>query len=347
MPLRCLDKFGASIHAFDLKSEDWDDLANRNRRDRHLRMSCCSAQATLRRSSRGTQFFAHKAVGACETAPETEVHLRLKQIAVEAARAHGWTAETEVAGVSPSDERWQADVLATRNGVRVAVEIQWSNQTSDETLRRQERYRQSGIRCLWISRTAKLPVAKELPVAYIADKGGEPLRVQLSSGQMMPVDQFLDAAFGGRFKFGVPPGIPAMVSVRAGPIQCWHDSCRARTTIVTGVDVEFGPNVCEFGVDDLDAYPALFEVIRGHLPRDQQIGAIKPRFSNTRGRSYLSNGCYRCDRIIGAFYTHDACEEQDVVCAFPIRLSEPWQQAIDQYYGYDDSWVVYPPDDRP
>src|SRR5690606_22872645 len=163
-------------------------------------------------------------------------------LAVEAARAQGWTAETEVSGVSPSGERWQADVLASRSGVQVAVEIQWSSQTAEETLRRQERYRQSGIRCLWIARTTRLPVTQNLPLAYIADKGTEPLRVELSSGQTIPVDQFLDAAFGGRFKFGVPLGIPATVSVRAGPMQCWHDSCRSRTTIITSVDIMFGPN---------------------------------------------------------------------------------------------------------
>jgi len=152
LPLRCIDQNGKSIHACDLPSAVWDDVAERNRKDRHLRLPCCSAKITLRRSSRGTQFFAHKAVGTCVTAPETEVHLRLKKIAAEAARARGWEAETEIADVSPSGERWQADVLARKNGLRVAIEIQWSSQTIEETLRRQERYRQSGVRCLWVLR---------------------------------------------------------------------------------------------------------------------------------------------------------------------------------------------------
>src|SRR5262245_59213530 len=89
MPLRCFDpSSNSNIHAFDLSSEAWQVLERENRRARHLRMPCCSAEVTLRRSPRGTQFFAHKAVGECVTAPETEAHLRLKQMAVEVARAN-------------------------------------------------------------------------------------------------------------------------------------------------------------------------------------------------------------------------------------------------------------------
>jgi competence protein CoiA len=149
MPLRCIDEHQNGVHAFDLSEEAWHSLAERNKRERHLRMPCCAAEVALKRSKLGTRFFAHKAVGKCVTAPETEHHLRLKQLAVEAARSQGWDAKTEVSGLTPSDELWRADVLAVKGNAKVAVEIQWSNQTVDETLRRQERYRLSGVRGLW------------------------------------------------------------------------------------------------------------------------------------------------------------------------------------------------------
>src|SRR3546814_728026 len=111
MPLRCLDEAGQGIYAFDLSEDAWQALVRQNRLSRHLRMPCCASQVTLKRSARGTRFFAHKAVGPCATAPETEQHLRLKRMAVVAARAHGWSAETEVPGLTPTGNQWKADVL--------------------------------------------------------------------------------------------------------------------------------------------------------------------------------------------------------------------------------------------
>jgi competence protein CoiA len=140
MPLRCLDPTGRSIQSFD--------LADENRKARSLRMLCCGSQVILKRSHLGTQFFAHKVVGRCATAPETEAHLQLKRTVVFAARANGWEATTEVPGTSPLGEQWKADVLAQKGIHKVAVDIQWAGQTNDETMRRQERYRQSGIRGL-------------------------------------------------------------------------------------------------------------------------------------------------------------------------------------------------------
>ena len=43
-----------------------------------------------------------------------------------------WEAETEIADISPSGERWQADVLACKNGLRVAIEMQWSSQANED-----------------------------------------------------------------------------------------------------------------------------------------------------------------------------------------------------------------------
>jgi competence CoiA-like predicted nuclease len=86
-------------------------------------MPCCSAPVILKRSRLGTRFFAHKAVGACTTAAETEAHLLLKTMAVEGARAHGWSVTTEMPGTSPSGEAWRADVLAQKGGRKVAIEF--------------------------------------------------------------------------------------------------------------------------------------------------------------------------------------------------------------------------------
>lgn len=346
MPLRCLDpKDNSSVHAFDLKPEAWRVLHDENHSQRHLRMPCCSSQVILKRSRRGTQYFAHKTADQCRTAPETEMHLRLKRLAMEVARANGWDADTEVAGTTPSGEPWRADMLARFGEHKVAVEIQWSPQTNDETWRRQERYAQSGIRCLWLMRQSGLPVDRGLPAAVI---GGDPEQgyvAMVPTGigmQRVAMEEFLDAAFSKRLRFGVPLGVSAYIRVWIGNMFCW--ACGAETKIITSVDVIFGPHECRFSVPDLGDHPDLFGLVSGNLPKDVAIGAINYRFSKTQARRYLSNGCAHCDALIGEFHEHEAWAVQIIASSFPIKITESWQRAILARDGSEPGWGVYPPE---
>ena len=345
MPLRCLDSIAnSSVHSFSLSTEAWSALEFKNRSARHLRMPCCSSQVTLKKSSRGTQFFAHKSVAACTTAPETEAHLCLKQLAAEAARANGWDAETEVRGATPSGDPWTADVLAVKGRIKVAVEIQWSPQTIEETMSRQARYRRSGIRCLWLLGHGGIPIEATLPAARIVeDKEGSfvALVPTGSDEQRLPMWDFLNAVFTKRLRFGVPLGTTATVLVRAGEMSCW--SCGADTRIVTGVEIGFGPHRHEFSIPDLGNHRELFEVIRSCLPNDPELGAIKRRYSRTQERSYLSNGCAHCGALVGEFYECEALESQTIVSTFPIRIDEHWRRAIRANDDHRDGWGVYPP----
>ena len=344
MPLRCLDSTGRSIHSFDLPHDRWQALELENRKARHLRMPCCSSQVILKRSRLGTPFFAHKALGTCTTAAETEEHLRLKRFAVVAARANGWTAETEVTGTTPSGEQWKADVLAQKGVHKVVVEVQWSGQTNEETMRRQKRYAQADIRCLWLLRQPGFPVTQDLPAARIdgsLEQGFFAIIPTGSGHQSVPMQEFLDAAFSKRLRFGVPLSFAATVSIRAGYTECWHRACGARTRIITGIDVAFGPNECKFSISEIGEHPELLGIVRSRLPEDLGIGTIKRRFSKTQERSYVSNGCVRCDRLFGEHFEIDARFDEDTICVFPIRISQQWQHAIESHYDYQKAWSVY------
>lgn len=340
MPLRCLDG-EVSIHAFDLSSEAWAALTKENRNRRHLLMPCCSAPAVLKKSRLGTQFFSHKAVGECTTAPETEEHLRLKQISVEVARAHGWEAQTEVAeGVL-----WRADVLATKGAARVAIEIQWSSQTDDETLRRQRRYAEGGVRGLWLFRQRKFAIDSSLPAARVSvgDVGFIAHIPTGGSEQTLALRDFLCAAFTRRLHFGVPLGLPAKATINIGTMSCW--SCGADTEIVSSIIVAYGDRKYQFNVPRLGEYPDLFAIIRNHLPTDAGVGIIRPRQSRTQGRSYLSNGCAHCDALIGEFHEHDAWENRRAARSFTFIVDERWRQVL--LTQSSDAWGVYTliPDD--
>jgi hypothetical protein len=352
MPLRCLDAAGNSIYSFDFSDDEWQALLLANRKSRHLRTPCCNSPLMLKRSPRGTPFFAHMKRGTCATAPETEEHLVLKRMVVEAARRQGWTANTEVTGITPAGEPWPADVLVQNDLRKVAVEIQWSGQTNEETWRRQERYKECGIRGLWLFRRAGFLVTHDLPAVCVGgnvDDGFTALVADHSQSQWrqgMPLGAFIDAVFDGRFRFGLPPrNIEATVTVLAAERTCWHDACQAKTRILSGIKIAFGPNNHRLSVSDVGEHSEPLCTLLKHIPRNLNIGEIKPRFSKTVGRAYVSNVCVRCDRLMGAFFEHDVLHVEEPLCHFAITLSEQWRQAILSRDGLDDwakEWRVYP-----
>ncbi len=320
MPLRCLDG-QTSIHAFDLTPEAWKALADDNRRRRHLVMPCCAASVALRTSRQGTQHFAHKAIGACTTAPETEEHLRLKRIAVEVARDHGWAAETEVShGV-----HWRADVMATKGEAKVAIEIQWSQQTDEETLRRQARYAAFGVRGIWLLRQRSFARDSALPAARVCLEDGA-FQALVPAGfddQRLDVQDFVGAALTGRLHYGLPLNFPARIALNAGALFCWK--CGAETPILSSIAIAYGPHHHRFSVADFTELPELFAIVRGRLPEDAGLGIIKARFSRTQERAYLSNGCAHCDALIGEFHEHEAWDSERVIASFSIVVDEAWR----------------------
>lgn len=354
MPLRCLDGSGQSLQSFDFSEDEWQALARENRKTRHLRMPCCAAQVTLKTSPRGTRFFAHKARGPCTTTPETEAHLRLKRMAVVAARANGWTAETEIVGTTPDGEQWKADVLARKGTHKVAVEVQWSSQRNDETLRRQERYRRSGIRGLWLLRQPGFPITRRLPAVCVGGSVENGFAALIPHHQYMnardrscpkhwhqtiEMDRFLDAVFSNHFRFGIPVNVKAIVSVRGADMMCW--SCGAETKIVTRIKVAFGPVICDFSIYDIGQFPKLIPEILHKIPITLGIGKIKYRFSKTLRERYLSNGCAHCGALIGQHFVLAKDYDATTLHNFPTRISEVWREAIESRSRM--TWNVYPP----
>ena len=348
MPLRCIDSLmNHSIYGPDLAADEWRTLKSENKRTRYLRMPCCAGQVIPKKSHRGTHFFAHKRKGDCVTAPETEEHRSLKQMAVEAGRAYGWDAETEVTGTTPSGEKWRADVLAQKGTNKVAIEIQWSAQTNEETQRRQGRYAESGVQCVWLMRKKKFSRGdNSLPIVHIDTDQAENFVVSvLDSGgralQNMSMHEFLEAVFRGRFLPKLSLGCMMKVSVKGSIMPCWR--CGSDTKIITFVAATCGPYTKDLCIPDLSENSPVFREVRKNLPEGLGIGDIKPRYSKTQGRKYLSNGCVHCDALIGAFYEHDAWDDQKTVCEFSIRIDEHWYPELWEVFkdSPSDCWGVY------
>lgn len=147
MPLRATSDTG-DIHAFALDAAQWAELKG-NYKPLNLRMPCCQVPAVPKTSTLGNFFFAHARRGGCTTAPESAEHLYCKAIIARAAQDAGWTVTTERPGASPVGEEWVADVFCERGSAKIAIEVQMSPQQDGETIRRQLRYKASGVRGAW------------------------------------------------------------------------------------------------------------------------------------------------------------------------------------------------------
>lgn len=82
--------------------------------------------------------------------------------------------------------------------------------------------------------------------------------------------------------------------------------CGGLTRGIVGVLVNTGPGRVFREFDDVAL--ALAEVLDPKVLRQAHIGPIKPRHSRLRG-TYMSNGCVRCDAILGSFPLWEALQE--------------------------------------
>lgn len=329
MPLKCLQN-GDPVFAFDFTLDAWESLKAENRKRKHLSMPCCEAKATPKTSKLGTQFFAHARTDGCAAPAETAEHLLAKATCAEAAKLAGWEVDTEVSGCTPDGETWIADVLATKGNARVPIEVQWSRQKVDETKRRQEKYKQSGLRGLWLMRNSDLVVEKETPTFRLRyEEGLRKFVVLVAASQEINLMQFVVGTLSGALKFAAAIGQKMPLIVSTAIVECWR--CKKKTRIVLGVEFDAGkvlPGHASIGAqlydfDGLDGGGTfLASAFPNELLRKHGIGAIKNRYSRTAGGSYLSNGCCHCDALQGRFFDHDCWFEAEPTYSVDAELTQ-------------------------
>lgn len=112
--------------------------------------------AVLKTSIKGTQFFAYApGFTGIKPEPESEDHIRTKAEIVKALRAAGYKAWVECAGNREDNQLWKADVLCQTADRKIAFEVQLSDQTLQEYMRRSDRYLDDGIECVWLVKAPK------------------------------------------------------------------------------------------------------------------------------------------------------------------------------------------------
>ncbi|MGH3647566.1 MAG: hypothetical protein ACRDTM_10380 [Micromonosporaceae bacterium] len=92
--------------------------------------------------------------------------------------------------------------------------------------------------------------------------------------------------------------IPTAITVRAVPYGCWRCGAEDYAVACLHEEESTGPYEVVYTSDPLPlTYARHLLALAGH----EQAATIRPRRSKTRGDTYLSNGCLRCDALFGAF----------------------------------------------
>lgn len=141
------------IYSFTLDDEQWSRLKEKYK-NLNMYMPCCDTKAIPKKNKLGTQFFAHYPSSTCEfSSGESREHQLCKYLILKHLHENGWKVFPEYRGQTPDGEIWIADIYAEKEQSKIVIEIQWSYQSIEETERRQEKYKASGVRAIWFMRT--------------------------------------------------------------------------------------------------------------------------------------------------------------------------------------------------
>ena len=341
------------IYSFILNDEQWDRLKNKHK-TLNIHMPCCKTPAIPKKSKLGTQYFAHHPSSTCSVhTGESREHQFCKYLILKYLHENGWTVTPEYRGQTPSGETWIADIYAEKDKAKIAIEIQWSPQSIEETKRRQEKYIASGIRTVWFMRTT--PKNKwnvldyqsyELPVFCIwLNREHHQL---ITSGAFYNWDEsdlveiefinFFKALMSGNVQYSLKPNAARSLQFAMNTIQCWK--CKKPTNTIMEVNY-FIPHANGFtkiyrlDIEDL-SHEHIDILNHPKLITSYQYGPIKKRFSKTRGEAYLSNGCIHCDALQGAFFARHEYDPQNMKYSHFIEVKIDPDSKIDGLWFYQE-----------
>jgi hypothetical protein len=134
--------------------------------------------------------------------------------------------------------------------------------------------------------------------------------------------------------------------------ECWR--CKKTTGLV--IDLCFAASRVLQGAADVTANIYDFDdegrgaaLLMSALPVEtlarHGIGLIKPRYSRTEGRTYLSNGCIHCDALQGRFFDHEVAYDAQPVFSVDVLFDDRWVSHLEDREAIDRWWFGDRPGD--
>lgn len=316
MPLRAIIENKEVISTF-LSKEEWINLKDYIKSNNvDVLISQTLRKGYLRTSKLGLQHFAHKNGEKSENwKPESQQHLLAKSEVLLGCKDAGWQAKSEF-----SEDDWITDVIAIKGKIRVAFEIQWSRQSYERTIEKQNMLKESSVRGCWFFKSPpkeirdwdkKVIAKKEIPLFRIFENDNKEINVGINDNTL-PLKTFVTSLLTGKIKYCSKLKTNKMQTIKISfwKTNCWK--CGAEQYVYFVADELKSKCGCSIDLintfwDDskFEFYPpilnAVSEIVNSEKGKNIRIGKIKKRYSYTVKKSYISFGCYKCDSIFGDF----------------------------------------------
>ena len=324
MPLRA--RLGKDdIYSFEYDTESWNELKSKHKVI-GLLMPCCDSKAIPKTSKLGNFYFSHSKKAECNSVAESQEHLYVKGLVAKAAKDSGWEVSTEWYGSSRDGDEWIADVYCVKGKAKIAIEIQLSRQTQSETLKRQKRYKQSGVRCAWIASNSVFDINfihsnKDIPFFLINKPvvGCEPIVEQFN----IPLKQFICSLLSGDVSWIEEPWVYDIEYVED---VCWKCKKNNKQVLGYGIDV-YGDRAIT-----VPNASTVLEKIKNILNNNQLkvlglnlIGKFETLKGNAPGFPYC-NVCIHCGAPQNNYYLMEkiklSYEENDITLGGVEYISE-------------------------
>jgi hypothetical protein len=298
------------IYSFSLNEPEWN--AEKLNKSNTYTMPCCQAAAVLKTSKLGVQFFAHKA-DSCNQAGESVEHQFCKYISARALIENGWSVEAEKRGSTPDGAVWIADVYAEKDGVKLAIEVQWSDISGIEIERRNDKYLESGVHAIWLCRNKPFAASKRLPIFSIGDDfsvSGFRSSIDYSI-QQIELTEFINTMVCGKVK-------------KLSKTKLLKAACSYRRRKCKGCN--------EYSYNDLDVNA--FIVLDNAKISFSGLSDITYDFSGIIGDIDIQDGLMKCKNCNTRNHLHNGSSV--------IKLNEYADATITRRDSQYDEWIIFP-----
>jgi len=324
MPLRAIIDNKEIVSSF-LSNEEWNELKHRVKSNSlDVIIYQTNKKGYLRKSKKGLQHFAHKKGELPENwKPESPQHLLVKNEVLLGCKDAGWECYPEF-----KENDWEADVLAINDNHRIAFEVQWSPQSYEKTIERQDKYKRDNVRCCWLFKkppkefrdwSDNLKAKKEIPLFRISENENKEINVDFY-GKIFSIRHFISTLLEGKIKFSsrMKAIHKQNIAINFFKTSCWkcgenQYAYFLQENVKSKCDFEMHLDNQMWDDEDFKYNSQILKAVNNFIKSKEgqhiRIGQIKKRYSKTINSSYMSFGCYKCDSIFGDWFLNEEIME--------------------------------------